>query len=519
MRIDEMLVRNARMYTNEISLVERNAIRGTRREITWKQFEERANKMANALTERDVKKGDKVLLLMHNCIHWFESFFGIIRTGAWIVPLNYRFTGEDIKYCNDICEAKVLIYGQEFAEKVQTTESKLPSVENYICVGESLQKDTEEFEQVMDESSDKIPQVEIRDEDGCGLYFTAGTTGPPKGVLLTHKNMESAAITVCINERKRHSDNFVFLAPLYHVGSTMRWFGNLIVGSRGTMLIGTKPEYILEAMSKEKGTILMLVVPWARDIVEALERGEIRKEGYDLNRWRLVTLGAQPIPASLVMQWKEYFPEVQYDTGYGLTETAGTGVIHLGLENWRKAPAIGKPGFNWEARIVDEKDNEVALGEVGELIVKGNGVMKEYYKNPEETAKALKGGWLHTGDLAKVDEEGFIYLVERKKDLIISGGENIYPIDVESVLVRHRKIHDAALIGVPDERLGEIPVAIVEVKTGETLTQEEVTLFCEDNIPRYRRPRRIIFGKVPRTLTGKIEKHILREEYKREIII
>jgi len=518
MRIDEMLARNARMYPNEISLVERNTIKGTRKEITWKQFEERANKMANALMERGVKKSDKVLLLMYNCINWFESFFGIIRTGAWVIPLNYRFTSEDIKYCNDLCQAKVLIYGQEFFERVQTIESKLPSIENYICVGEGLQKGAEEFEKVMGESSEEIPQVVVRDEDSSGLYFTAGTTGPPKAVLLTHKNMESAAITVCVNECKRHDDNFVFLAPLYHVGSTMRWFGNLIVGGRGTMLLGTRPEYILEAMSKEKGTILMLVVPWARDIVEALERGEIRKEDYDLSHWRLVTLGAQPIPASLVMQWKEYFPEVQYDTGYGLTETAGTGVIHLGVENWRKAPAIGKPGFNWEARIVDENDNDVALGEVGELIVKGNGIMKEYYKNPEETAKALKGGWLHTGDLAKVDEEGFIYLVERKKDLIISGGENIYPIDVESVLVRHPKIHDAALIGVPDERLGEIPVAIVEVKIGKTLTQEEVRLFCEDSMPRYRRPRRIIFGKVPRTLTGKIEKHVLREKYKRETI-
>ncbi len=521
MTISEMLARNARVFPDGIALIERDSKEGTRRQITWRQFDEKANRVANALIERGIKKGDKVLHLMFNSIEWLSVYFGIIRTGAWVVPLNYRYLGKDIQHCADVSEAKILIFGEKFADRVEAVRTDLHLVKDFIIVGENTLENTENLKDVLASASSKDPKVYVASEDECGLYFTSGTTGAPKPVLLTHKNMECAAITICQNEMKRHDDNFVILSPLYHTGSKMRWFGSLIVGGRATMLIGVSPKDIFEVMSEEKGTILMLMVPWAIDILLALDKGEVRKQDYDLSCWRLVTLGAQPIPPSLVKHWKGWFPEIGFDIGYGLSEATGTGCIHLGIENWRKAVitegikgvVIGKAGFNWEARIVNEKGEDVSPDEIGELVVRGDGVMKGYYKNPEKTAETIKEGWLYTGDLARVDREGFVYLVDRKKDVIITGGENIYPVEVEEVLHSHPKIKDAAVIGLPDERLGEIAVAIIEVKAGLSSNEEEILVFSERHLPRYKRPRCIIFDKVPRDPTGKIEKPKLREKY------
>lgn len=524
MTISEMLARNARLYPNEIALIERNSKEGTRREITWRQFDEKANRLANALIKKRVKKDDKILHLMFNSIEWLVAYFGIVRTGAWVVPLNYRYLGKDIQYCADVSEANMLIFGEEFADRVQALRSNLPLIRDFILVGEKKLKHTENLEDVIASASSEDPKVWLTHEDECGLYFTSGTTGTPKPVLLTHKNMECAAITVCLNEMKRRDDNFVFLSPLYHTGSKMRWFGNLIVGSRATMLIGVSPKDIFDVMSEEKGTILMLMVPWALDILLALEKGVVRKQDYDLRCWRLVTLGAQPIPPSLVKHWREWFPEVGFDIGYGLSEATGTGCIHLGIENWGKAiitqgikgAVIGKAGFNWEARIVNEKGKDISLYEIGELVVRGDGVMKGYYKNPEKTAEAIKEDWLYTGDLARVDREGFVYLVDRKKDVIITGGENIYPVEVEDVLQSQPEIHDVGVIGLPDERLGEIVVAVIDLKPDVAKsfeTESEIFRFCEGNLPKYKRPRRIIFDKVLRDPTGKIEKIKMKQKY------
>jgi acyl-CoA synthetase (AMP-forming)/AMP-acid ligase II len=297
----------------------------------------------------------------------------------------------------------------------------------------------------------------------------------------------------------------------------MHWFGNFIVGGRATILIGANPKAIFEAVSEEKGSVVFLLVPWAQDILTALDRGELKITDYDLSHWRLMHMGAQPIPPSLIKHWKKYFPKMQYDTNYGLSESTGPGCVHLGIENEDKVGALGKPGFNWEVRIVDPEGRDLPQGEIGEIVVKGNGVMQEYYKNPEKTAEALRDGWLFTGDMGQVRDDGFIYIVDRKKDLIISGGENIYPVEIEEILLRNHKIYDVALIGVPDERLGEAAMAIVDLKPGENLTLAEMEQYCEINLPRYKRPKHFVFDKVPRNPTGKIEKPKLREKYKQAI--
>ncbi|MCX6011138.1 MAG: AMP-binding protein, partial [Chloroflexi bacterium] len=256
------------------------------------------------------------------------------------------------------------------------------------------------------------------------------------------------------------------------------------------------------------------LVPWAQDILGALDRGELRQKDYDLSSWRLMHMGAQPIPPSLIKRWKQCFPDMQYDTSYGLSEATGPGCVDLRIENNHKLEATGKAGFNWEVRIVDDKGQDVGCGEVGELIVKGDGVMKGYYKNPQKTAETLRDGWLYTGDMAKMDEDGFIYyIVDRKKDVIITGGENIFPVEVENIIRHHPKVHDVGVIGLPDERLGEIACAVITPRDGDTLTEDDINKFCEQNLPRYKRPRRIIFDRVPRNPTGKIEKPKMRQKY------
>jgi acyl-CoA synthetase (AMP-forming)/AMP-acid ligase II len=513
MNISEMLSRNARMYPDDTALIELGQSTGVRREISWRQFDERVNRLANALTERGVKKGDRVLHWMLNSINWLEAYFGIVRTGAWAVPLNFRFTAADFKYCADIAEAKIMILGEQFIDRVEAVRSQLPTIKDYILVGQPVPKGMEDFEKVIEEASPQPVEVELKEEDECGLYFTSGTTGAPKPILLTHKNLECAAVTENRHHYQTRDDNFILIPPLYHTGSKMHWFGSLIVGGRATLLTDVSPQYILEAVHKERGTIVWLLVPWAQDILMALDAGELKLEDYDLSCWRLMHLGAQPIPPSLIERWKQYFPDMQYDASYGLSESTGPGCINLGIENQHKLAATGKPGFNWETRIVSEKDVDVARGEVGELLVRGKGVMKEYYKNPAKTAETLRDGWLYTGDMARQDDEGFIYIVDRKKDVVITGGENIFPVEVEEILRRHPKVYDAGVFGLPDDRLGEIVAAVIDPKPGTDLTEEEVNQFCAQHLPRYKRPRRIIFNKVPRNPTGKIEKPKLREKY------
>lgn len=292
----------------------------------------------------------------------------------------------------------------------------------------------------------------------------------------------------------------------------MHWFGSLLSASKAVLLRGVKPQWILKAVSEEKATIVWLLVPWVQDILDCVDRGEINLDDYRLGQWRLMHVGAQPVPPSLIKRWKEQFPAHEYDTNYGLSESIGPGCVHLGVENIHKVGAIGKAGYLWETDIVDENGNSVPDGEVGELIVRGPGVMKCYFNNKKATEESLKGGWLYTGDMARCDEEGFIYLVDRKKDVIITGGENLYPVQIENFLRAHEAIKDVAVIGLPDARLGEIAAAIIELKEGVSCTEEDIQNFCSE-LPRYKRPRKIIFADVPRNPTGKIEKPKLREIY------
>ncbi len=451
-------------------------------------------------------------ILLMNCLEWLPIYFGILKAGAVAVPLNFRYTAEEIKYCLDLSDAKVLLFGPEFISRIETIYHDLSKIKALFYAGENRPSFAESYDRLAANCSSEAPGVELTDEDDAAIYFSSGTTGFPKAILHTHRSLLSA----CYTEQKHHGqtreDNFLCIPPLYHTGAKMHWFGSLLSGSKAVLLRGVKPEWILKTVSEEKITIVWLLVPWAQDLLDAIESGAVKLEDYDLSQWRLMHIGAQPVPPSLIHRWKKYFPHHLYDTNYGLSESCGPGCVHLGIENIEKVGAIGVPGYGWEAKIVDEKWQPVPQGQIGELAVKGPGIMKCYYKNPEATAAVLKDGWLLTGDMACMDKDGFIYLVDRKKDVIISGGENIYPVQIEDFLRAHDAVKDAAVIGLPDKRLGEIAAAIIEVKPGMRCTEEDIRQFCK-TLPRYKRPRRIIFDQVPRNPTGKIEKPRLREKY------
>ena len=532
MPVTDLLERNHKLYGDEVALVELNpSVKDTkrtswreyglvqptsfepyRREITWSVFDEKANRVANMLIDRGIKKGDRVAILMFNCLEWLPIYFGILKTGAIAVPFNFRFDSSEIKYCADLAEVHVLFFGPEFIGRIEAIVDELTKGRLLIYVGDTCPTFAESYREMVADCSSQPPMIHLEESDDAAIYFSSGTTGFPKAILHNHESLTQAAEM----EQKHHltdrNDTFLCIPPLYHTGAKFHWMGSLCAGSKAVLLKGTTPEIILDAISREKCTIVWLLVPWAQDILNALDRGDVKLEDYELSQWRLMHIGAQPVPPSLIKHWKEYFPNHLYDTNYGLSESTGPGCVHLGVENIHKVGAIGVPGYRWECKIVDENLKEVPFGEVGELCVKGPGVMTCYYNDPKATAETIVDGWLRTGDMAMQDEDGFYFLVDRKKDVIVSGGENIYPVQIENFLSTFDKVNDVAVIGLPDPRLGEITGAIISIKPGMTCTEEEIEEFCK-GLPRYKRPKKIIFADVPRNATGKIEKPALRKKY------
>ena len=538
MPITDLLERNSKLYGDEVALVEINpevqeAQRVTwkeyaliqptstapyRREITWSVFDEKANRVANLLLSRGIQRGQKVAILLMNCLEWLPIYFGILKTGAVAVPLNFRYTADEIDYCVKLADVDILFFGPEFVGRVESIADELDKDTLLYYVGNSCPSFAEDYHWLVSNFSSSAPKILLDDEDEAAIYFSSGTTGFPKAILHKHKALSQSARLEALHHETTHEDVFLCIPPLYHTGAKMHWFGSLFTGSKAVLLKGNSPKAVFDAARQERCSIVWLLVPWAQDILAALDRGELDAKDEALSQWRLMHIGAQPVPPSLIKHWMDYFPHHKYDTNYGLSESTGPGCVHLGMENIHKVGAIGVPGYGWKIKIVNELNQLVRPGEVGELCVKGPGVMVCYYHDEKATNEVLEDGWLHTGDMAQQDEDGFIFLVDRKKDVIISGGENLYPVQIEAFLAAHPKIHDVAVIGLPDKRLGEIAAAIIQVKEGCDCTEAEIEEFCAE-LPRYKRPKKLIFAPVPRNATGKIEKPKLRQQYCAERLV
>ncbi len=532
MTIVDLLERNAAEFGGDTALVEINPdqpetrrtwqefdlvestpkSRHYRREITWSVFNEKANRTANMLLQNGIGRGKKVAILLMNCIDWLPIYFGILKTGALAVPLNFRYAADEIDYCLNLAEADALIFGPEFIGRVEAVADKISKNRMLIYIGAGCPAFADDYNDLVSECSSSFPACALSEEDDAAIYFSSGTTGFPKAILHKHRSLIHSCRVEQAHHGQTRDDCFLCIPPLYHTGAKMHWFGSLLAGSKAVILKGTRAKTILDAASEEKCSIVWLLVPWAQDILNSLDSGELSLDDYDFSAWRLMHIGAQPVPQSLIKRWLEYFPNHEYDTNYGLSESIGPGAVHLGVENIHKVGAIGVPGYGWEVKIVDPEGNTVNQGDVGELCLKGPGVMVCYYNDPKATADTLKDGWLFTGDMAMQDEDGFIFLVDRKKDVIITGGENLYPVQIEDFIAAHPKVRDVAVIGLPDPRLGEIAAAIISVKNGMECTEDEINEFCL-GMPRYKRPRKIIFADVPRNPTGKIEKPLLRKIY------
>jgi acyl-CoA synthetase (AMP-forming)/AMP-acid ligase II len=506
---------HARHLPQKTCLIERTPSTGQRRTLTWKEFNEQINRTANYLSkELGVKDGDYVMHLQNNSLEWLITYYGIIKIGAVVVPLNFRFVGADILYAAEVCNPKIFILGSEFLPVVQPVQSELGTIEKYICVGESVPGDMLDYRTVSAYKDRSEAMVDVPDDHDLAMMFTSGTTGKPKPVLHTHYSLNNTAIGNGMSYFVEKNDNYVFFLPLYHSGTMFLWAPFYATGATGTLLREFRePKWILEALAEEKGTDILFVVPVAVALLNALKAGEIKLSDYDLSRWKYLEIGAQPVPFEVMKGLVEKLPPAVSNI-YGITEGGGGGLFNLYPEDvLRKPGSIGKPTFGVEGKIVDFNGEEVPPGEVGELVFSTNRMMKGYFKNPEMTADTLKKGWLYTGDLLKTDEEGFFYIVDRKKDMITSGGENIFPVEIEDALMEHPKIDDVACIGYPDERLVEIVMAIVQLKAGESMTEEELLAFAKSKLALYKIPRKITFDKVLRNPTGKLMKPQMREKY------
>ncbi len=505
---------HARHLPDKICLIERTPALKQRRTLTWKAFNDQINRAANYLSkELGVKDGDYVMHLQNNSLEWLITYYAIAKLGAVVVPLNFRFVGSDIMFAADVCDPIVFILGSEFLPVVQPIQRDLSSVKNYICVGDKVPEDMIDYKTVAayDDASEAI--VDVDDQHALAMMFTSGTTGKPKPVLHTHYSVNNVAIANGMSYFVRKNDNYLFFLPLYHSGTMFLWAPFYATGATGTILRDMRnPAWLIEVLAEEKCTDVLFVVPIAVAILNAIKSGEIKLSDYDLSNWRYMEIGAQPVPFEVMKKLVDTLP-CKVSNIYGITEGGGGGTFNLYPEDvLRKPGSIGKPTFGVEAKIVDF-DKELPPGKVGELIFTTNRMMKEYFNNPEMTAETLVDGWLYTGDLLMTDEEGFFYIVDRKKDMITSGGENIFPVEIEDALMEHPKIDDVACIGYADDRLVEAVMAIVQCKEGESMTEEEVIEFAKTKLSMYKVPRKVVFDPVMRNPTGKLMKPQMRVKY------
>jgi fatty-acyl-CoA synthase len=478
---------------------------------TYSQFNERVNRLANGLMRLGIEKGDKVAVLFMNCMEIVECYFALAKIGGVVVPNNFRLTGRELTYQIDQSDSKALIFGEMFREVVDSIRPQLPKVELYICVSERDVEGTIDYEKLVQEGSPEEPLVPVEDDDPAFIMYTAGTTGRPKGAVLTHKNQLMMAVNTSIEGAVGQPEKQLLVFPLFHQAATGIMIIGIFLGRTAVILDIPTPENIMAAIQEEKIPVVGLVPVLWNWIVN-----HPNFKDYDLSSLEQGATGAAPMPLELKKKIVEALPNIRLSEAFGMTETSATAVTAKHEDILAKQGTVGKPMINVEARVVDDDDNDVPIGEVGEIVYRGPTVMKEYYKNPEATAEAFRGGWFHSGDLVRQDEDGYIYVVDRKKDMIISGGENIYPAEIEEVLYTHPKVLEATVIGVPDPDWGESVKAVVVPKQGETLTEEEVIDHCKKNLASYKKPKSVDFvDALPRNPQGKVLRFVLREKYKK----
>lgn len=475
--------------------------------LTWHEFDNLVNMVASKLIHQGVLKGDKVGILSPNSPIWLPVYFGILKAGAVAVPLNYNENEDIICFCLNKVNCKILFISQEYKNYVSLV-SKCNMQAHIIELAYNIKT----FVDSLNDTPLHNNFCFLDNQDDAAIYFSSGTTGVPKAILLSHHALLTAAKTELNHHNQTPKDRFLCLSPLFHTGAKIHWFGSFLVGGCIVITPYTTPMEIIEVINQEKITIVFLLVPQIQDIVDILSLEELNIKKNMLSSLRLMHTGAQPVPSSLIKKWLTLFPNMLYDISYGLTEVSGPGCIHLGFNNIHKMESIGLPDPNWEIDIIDKNGFSVENGQFGELLLKGPSIMKGYYHDKDSTERTIKNGWLHTGDIAYTDYDGFVYLIDRKKDIVISGGENIYPIQIENHIRTLQCVKDVAVIGLSNVRMGEIVVAVIELKPNMYCTKKEIFDHCMV-LPPYKRPVKIFFDSIIRNSTGKIDKKVLKNKY------
>jgi fatty-acyl-CoA synthase len=500
MNLGSILTRQASKYKNKVLMVCDN------QKITYAELNTRVNCFANGLISLRINRGDKVATLFPNSPEAVETYFALLKIGAVCVPLNYRLKGDELWYIIDHSDAKALIFNGDFAEVIETISPDLKKVS--ICIAPDTAKGSGmlSFQELIRNNSAEEPERNVTMKDESVILYTSGTTGRPKGVVLTHGNQFFNTINYALAYGMKDWDIELALTPMFHSSTLGRIITYVFSGCTFITSKRFDPSWVLETIEKEKVTSITQAPTMYQAMMNLPEA-----ERFDTASVRRVVTGAAPMSVTVKKSLQGLFPHAGFFDLYGLTE-ASPGVTILEPDAFfEKIDSVGRPMAFVEVKVVDKEDKEVPEGQVGEIICRGPNIMKGYYKDPQGTAEALRDGWLYTGDLGRMDENGFLYLVDRKKDLIISGGENIYPAEIERVLLNHPAISEAAVIGVSDPYWGERVKAFVVLRPGEVLSQEEVIRYCEGHLASYKKPKEVEFiDKLPRNAVNKVMKEELK---------
>jgi len=481
--------------------------------LTWSRLNERVNRLANGLASLGVRKDTKVAILALNCHKYIEAYYATAKLGAVAVPLNFRLSPEELTYVINHSDAEVLMAGRDLLGVAQEIMPTLEGVKARISLDDPAEGWTD-YETLLEESSPAEPEVEVDEDDLCQLQYTGGTTGLPKGVMLTHRNYMTSVIGMGLANLFEPGDATLQVLPIFHTA----WWPILVhhcAGGKGVIIKRFDFDDILGLVQKEGVTHINMVpilFSWILDFPGL--------DSYDVSSIKYLSYAGAPMPADLMRRCIDKFGPI-FQQGYGLTEAAPLVTMLMqedqsrleGPEELtRRISSAGRESLVTEVKLVDEEDREVEVGEIGEIAVRGKNIMKGYWKDPELTARALRGGWLHTGDLARADEYGFLYIVDRKHDMIITGGENVYPFEVEKVLYEHPAVLEAAVVGVRDDKWGERVVAAVALKQGTEASEDELIEFVRSRIAGYKTPKEIVFMEsIPKTAIGKILRREVRE--------
>ncbi|MFC0013838.1 MULTISPECIES: long-chain fatty acid--CoA ligase [Allobacillus] len=504
MDIGLSLSRNARRLPNKTAYIYKD------KSYTYDQMNKEVNKLAHGLIGHGVKKGDKVAFMMENSDKFVMVYYAIMKIGAIAVPVNFRLTAREVAYIVNDCDAGTVLFDGKFAELIANAVAENKKVKLKISTDESASNGQFTINKILTDN-ETDPSIIVNEDDDAQILYTSGTTGNPKGALFDHHRILHVAFNTSIMMSITPSDNLLHVAPLFHSAQlNLFLISGTYLGCKQVIHQSFDPTKVLEDIEKHKISIFFAVPTMYNFLLQVPNK-------YDLSSVTRCGYGAAPMPIALLKQVMELFQMEQFYNMCGLTEAGPGGVMLTPEDHDDKIGAGGKAMLNTEARVVNESGEDVHPGQVGEFVLKGETIMKYYYNKPEETSKTLKDDWLYTGDLATIDEEGFITLVDRRKDMIISGGENVYSTEVEHVLYQHPDLLECAVIGLPDETWGEKVVAVVVPKEGKSIDEEQLKEFCRDYLAKYKIPVEFKFEKeIPRNASGKVLKYRLRESLTKE---